>query len=116
METYLKLKEQAQKLFEQAEEQRKIDVADALKSIVKTMADFEISLEELFDHLKASGFSAAANRRGARPRAKAAGKSKIAAKFQNLATGETWSGRGRAPAWIRVAEERGKSRDKFLIK
>lgn len=124
MATYLELKAQAQKLFEQAEGQRKKDVAGALESIVKAMSDFEIRLEELFDHLKASGFKAASKRQGAKPRAKTAGKrkgaakvpSKVAARFQNPPTGETWSGRGRAPAWIRVAEENGKSRDKFLIK
>lgn len=36
----------------------------------------------------------------------------IAAKYQNPKTGETWSGRGRAPAWIKSAA----NRDKFLIK
>ncbi|WP_322014908.1 H-NS histone family protein [Paraburkholderia sp. J12] len=33
-------------------------------------------------------------------------------KYQNPETGETWSGRGRAPGWIRDA----KNRDKFLVK
>lgn len=33
-----------------------------------------------------------------------------AAKFRNPETGETWSGRGREPAWIK-----GKNRDDFLI-
>ncbi|MBR8256809.1 H-NS histone family protein [Burkholderia ambifaria] len=32
-------------------------------------------------------------------------------KYQNPKTGETWSGRGRAPLWIRDA----KNRDRFLI-
>lgn len=36
----------------------------------------------------------------------------VEAKYQNPETGETWSGRGRAPAWIKDA----KNRDKFLIK
>ena len=33
-------------------------------------------------------------------------------KYQNPETGETWSGRGRSPAWIKDV----KNRDKFLIK
>lgn len=36
----------------------------------------------------------------------------VAAKFRDPETGETWTGRGRAPAWIKDA----KNRDKFLIK
>lgn len=42
----------------------------------------------------------------------AAADSHVAAKYQNSKTGETWSGRGRAPAWIKDAA----NRDKFLIK
>jgi DNA-binding protein H-NS len=33
----------------------------------------------------------------------------MAAKYLNPQTGQTWSGRGRAPLWI------GKNRDRFLI-
>jgi DNA-binding protein H-NS len=36
----------------------------------------------------------------------------VAAKYHNPETGETWSGRGRAPGWIKSA----RSREKFLIK
>lgn len=35
----------------------------------------------------------------------------IEAKYQNPKTSKTWSGRGRAPGWIRDA----KNRDRFLI-
>jgi DNA-binding protein H-NS len=33
-------------------------------------------------------------------------------RYQNPETGDTWSGRGRAPAWIKDV----KNRDKFLVK
>lgn len=38
------------------------------------------------------------------------------AKYRDPATGETWSGRGRAARWIVAYEEAGRSRDEFLIK
>lgn len=38
--------------------------------------------------------------------------SAVGPKYRNPGTGDTWSGRGRAPAWIKDA----KNRDKFLIK
>ena len=36
---------------------------------------------------------------------------KVAAKYKNPSTEETWTGRGKAPIWIA-----GKDRTKFLIK
>jgi DNA-binding protein H-NS len=38
----------------------------------------------------------------------------VAAKYRSP-QGETWSGRGRAPKWLQVAEAEGHSRDEFLI-
>ena len=35
---------------------------------------------------------------------------KVAAKFRNPETGETWSGRGRQPKWLK-----GKNRDEFKV-
>lgn len=110
MPTYRELQQQAQKLLAEAEVQRKKEMGAALESISKTMAEFEISLEELFDHLKGAGFKAAVKAKVQKAAAKAA------PKYRNPATGETWTGRGRSPAWIKEAEEKGKSRDKFLIK
>lgn len=42
----------------------------------------------------------------------AAAQGSVAPRYQNPKTGETWSGRGRAPAWIKDST----NRDKFLIK
>ena len=35
---------------------------------------------------------------------------------RNPDTGETWSGRGRMPKWMALAQERGRSREEFLAK
>ncbi|MBU8542904.1 MULTISPECIES: H-NS histone family protein [Roseomonadaceae] len=48
--------------------------------------------------------------------AKKAGKSSVEAKYRNPETGTTWSGRGRMPIWLKVAEAEGKSRENFAIK
>ena len=37
-------------------------------------------------------------------------------KYRNSDTGETWSGRGRMPKWMALAQERGRSREEFLTK
>ena len=36
-----------------------------------------------------------------------------AVKYRNLETGATWSGRGRMPKWLALAEEQGRGRDEF---
>lgn len=115
MATYRELQEQARKLLEQAETQRKQEIEAVLGLITQKLTDYEIGLEELFDHLKAAGFKAraGASRAVGRP---AKGAAKVEAKFHNPATGETWSGRGRAPGWLREAESSGRSRDEFLVK
>ena len=34
-------------------------------------------------------------------------------KYRNPETGETWSGRGRMPKWLGLAEQQGRSREEF---
>ncbi|MCB4825351.1 H-NS histone family protein [Roseicella aerolata] len=72
-------------------------------------ADLGISIRELFDE---PGQPA---RRG---RGKAARKpegSGVAPKYKGP-DGELWSGRGRMPKWLQVAQAEGKSKDDFLIR
>ncbi|MGX9964691.1 H-NS histone family protein [Roseomonas sp. F4] len=47
---------------------------------------------------------------------KAGAKAPVEAKYRDPATGTTWSGRGRMPIWLKVAEAEGKSRETFAIK
>ena len=42
-------------------------------------------------------------------------RSKVKAKYRDPATGKTWTGRGREPAWMREALASGKQKDDFLI-
>lgn len=41
--------------------------------------------------------------------------SKVAPKYRNSASGETWSGRGLKPRWLSAAIEKGKTLNDFLI-
>jgi DNA-binding protein H-NS len=82
-----------------------------IDAILQAMLQYDISIKEL---------GAAGNGRlhaAAKGRGRAARKpSKVAPKYRNPKTGETWSGRGRAARWIVEAEKEGKSRDRFLIR
>ena len=48
------------------------------------------------------------------PRTKAAG-SKVAPKYRDGSTGETWSGRGLQPKWLKAALEAGRKLDDFAL-
>ena len=57
-------------------------------------------------------------KRGPKPSladAPAPGRSKVAAKYRDPNTGETWSGRGLMPKWLRAAVDAGHSRDEFAV-
>jgi len=51
----------------------------------------------------------------ARPAKKAHKGGKVAAKFRNKATGETWSGRGLQPRWLKAALAAGKKLSDFAV-
>ena len=93
--SYKSLLVQKTKLEEQLEAARQKEVAAAIDQIHAIMAEYDITPEEL-------GFATrSAKAKRARP--------PVEAKYRDPQTGATWSGRGRAPAWL------GKNRDKFLI-
>lgn len=95
MSNYQELKAQAEALMKQAEAARRAEIASVVAEIHAKMKEYGITLDDL--------------KRGA-------GKSKgtVAAKYRNPATGETWSGRGRAPRWLAEEMAKGRSKDAFL--
>ncbi|WP_060363552.1 H-NS family nucleoid-associated regulatory protein [Burkholderia stagnalis] len=93
---YRDLKEQLAKLEQETEAARVAELAAVVADIREKVAEYGIAPEDIF------GRQRAGKRKAVGP---------IAAKYHNPKTGETWSGRGRAPAWIKEA----KNRDRFLI-
>jgi DNA-binding protein H-NS len=87
-----------------------------ITSIVKSMREYGITP----DDIAAAFGSARSNRGGKRKAAGSAGagtaaKRPVAPKYRHPQTGETWSGRGKAPRWLMAAEAAGAARDSFLI-
>lgn len=95
MATYKELIAQKAKLEEQIETARAKELEAVIQQVRQTVAEYGLSAEDL----------GLAPRRGRRAGAKAP----VPPKYRDPKTGATWSGRGRAPAWI------GKNRDRFLI-
>lgn len=96
MATYRDLKAKAEKLLAEAEQVRLAELEDVVQQVRGIVAEYGLTPEQVF------------GRKRAKPNGHAA--QPVAAKYQDPKTGLTWSGRGRAPGWIK-----GKNRDRFLI-
>ena len=94
MASYKQLTEQLAKVQAQMEAARGKELTATIAQIKERIAEYGITAEEL-------GFSSkrsASRKTGGLP-----------PKYRDPKTGATWSGRGRAPAWL------GKKRERFLI-
>lgn len=108
-----KIEKEIQRLQKQAEALESKRRGPALASIVRAMREYNITPEEVAVAYSKKTTRSSPRKAAATPPAKA--KRKVPAKFRHPETGETWSGRGKAPRWITSAEERGERRDTFLI-
>ena len=95
MASYQELTAQIEKLQKQAAAVRAKEMEGVVAQIHGLMTNYGITGEDL-------GFKAAA------PTKRKGGT--VAAKYQDPETGATWTGRGRAPAWIA-----GKDKSKYAI-
>ncbi len=97
MATYKELLQQQQALALEIEQARKREISDAVTQVRNLISEFGLSERDVFP-------SSRGGTRG--PRAGG----KVAPKYRDPATGQTWTGRGKAPKWID-----GKDRNKYLI-
>lgn len=96
MATYKELLKQQEALALQVEEARKREIADAVTQVRQMVSEFGLTERDVFPSGRRSG----GTRTGG----------KVAPKYRDPATGQTWTGRGKAPKWID-----GKDRSKYLI-
>ena len=97
--SYVTVLAQIAKLQEEAAALRAEEINTVLAQVREKIAQYGLTSEDVFGRKRA-------------PRKPTASASKsAAAKYQDPKTGATWSGKGRAPAWI----SKVKNRDRFLI-
>jgi DNA-binding protein H-NS len=75
-------------------------------------------IEEFRARAEALGLSlgelaAGSSKTGGRPAGKKPPAQSPAVKYRNPGTGETWSGKGRPPKWLTLAEQQGRGREEF---
>src|SRR5215469_4136225 len=98
MATFRELKAQMAALEEQAAAARVAEFEEVLADIRAKVAEYGFSERDIFGR-----------RRGTRA---TPGAGVVPPKYRDPKTGATWSGRGRAPNWIKDV----KNRDRYLIR
>lgn len=94
MSSYQELLAQREQLDKQIKEAIQREKADGIAKAKLIIEQYHLTASDLF------------NRKAG---AKSSG-GKVAPKYKNPATGETWTGRGKAPKWIE-----GRDRSNFII-
>lgn len=101
MATLKELLAQKAEIEKQIEDVARNERADAVAKVKALMAEHGLSVADL----------------GSRGPSKAArsGGAKVAAKYRNTTTGETWSGRGLRPNWLKAALASGRKLEEFAV-
>lgn len=98
--TYKELLKQREALEEAIATARAKEISEAMTKVRELVAEFGLTVQDVFP----------AGRSSAKSSVKSAGVNKVAPKYRDPATGQSWTGRGKAPKWID-----GQDRAKFLI-
>src|SRR5690606_37680999 len=106
-----KIERESNKLQKKAEALQNKRRKPVIASIVASMREYNITPEEIASAFGGASKSRASGSRKAAP----AAKRQVAPKYRHPKTGETWSGRGKAPRWLTAEEAAGNSRETFLI-
>lgn len=85
-------------LDEQIAQTKDRERSDAINKVKALMSEYGLTLADL-----------------SMRQTKAVKVSKVAVKFRNKATGETWSGRGLQPKWLKAAIAGGAKLDDFSV-
>ena len=106
MKTYVSIKAEIAKLEQQADALRRGEVAAVIGRIKEAIAAYGLTAADL-----GFGSNVSLKTKGKRAATVVSPKTVGAARYRDPASGQTWTGRGRPPAWIAAA----KNRDEFLI-
>lgn len=102
MSTLKELLDRKAALDREIESTRKEELASAIEKVRSLMQEYGLTIADI------------STKAPARPSSAAKG-GKVAAKYRNKATGETWSGRGLQPKWLKAALAAGHQLSEFNV-
>jgi DNA-binding protein H-NS len=103
--TLQELMAQKEALDRQIEQTKKAARGEAIEKVRSLMSEYGLSVADL------GGKSAA----GKSAKKTKTGGTKVAAKYRNASTGESWSGRGLQPRWLKAALASGRKLADFAL-
>jgi DNA-binding protein H-NS len=112
MASLAELLEQQKQIALAIERARAEEKGGGLKQIVSIMRNLDLSIEDVSRAFGRRVDSVAVQ---ADRHAPASGRSKVAAKYRDQATGDTWSGRGLQPRWLKERLSAGKTLGDFKV-
>ena len=95
MSSYKELLQQREVLETQIQEARRHELAGAIAQVRALVDEFGLTAQDIFSAPRTRNANAGA---------------KVAPKYRDPETGQTWTGRGKAPKWIQ-----NQNRDQFVI-
>jgi DNA-binding protein H-NS len=101
MATLQELLTQKEALEREIELTKKRDRAEAIAKVRALMSEYGLTLADLGGKVT--------------PTAKGSARGKVPPKFRDPATGDTWSGRGLQPNWLKAALAAGRKLDDFKV-
>ena len=101
MATLKELLAQKEAIEQQIEQTKKSERGAAVNKVRAMMAEYGLTVADL------GGKSAGKSKPG--------GGGKVPAKYRNASTGESWSGRGLQPRWLKAALASGKKLSDFTV-
>lgn len=90
--TLAELKQQRDEIEKEIQQRLAEERAQKIAEVRQIVSEYDLTPDDVFSAKKPRG-------------AKTAG-SKVAPKYRNPETGDTWTGRGKPPAWIKDVEDR----------
>ena len=92
-------------LEKEIEATRRQEKAEAISRVRDLMSQYGLTAADLIAKGAAKGTPAAGGKGG-----------KVAVKYRNAATGDTWSGRGLQPKWLKAALAAGRQIEEFAVR
>ena len=102
MATLQELMAQREALERQIEQTKKHERGEAIEKVRALMAEYGLTVADLGGKAPAKAKSGG-------------GTGKVAAKYRNASTGESWSGRGLQPRWLKAALASGRKLSDFAV-
>ncbi len=104
---------QREALDREIENTQKQARSEAIAKIRTLMSEYGLTVADLGS--KGAGKGAAKGSTKGAAKAGSRSGAKVAVKYRNAATGDTWSGRGLRPNWLKAALASGRKIDEFAV-